>query len=47
DKKYEGAKLEEETQKLSWQFTLDPKKENKLKVGYEVRYPKEKVLYLD
>lgn len=47
EKKYDGAKLEEETQKLTWQFTLDPKKENKMKVGYEVRYPREKVLYLD
>lgn len=47
EKKYDGAKLDTETQKLTWQFTLETKKENKLQVGYEVKYPRDKVLYLD
>lgn len=47
DRKYDGAKLDDDTQKITWQFTVDPKKENKLNFKYEVKYPKEKVLQLD
>jgi uncharacterized protein (TIGR02231 family) len=47
DKKYEGAKLDDDTQRITWQFSVDPKKENKLGFKYEVKYPKEKVLQLD
>lgn len=47
EKSYDGARLENETQKLTWQFMLEPKKENKLKLGYEVKYPKDRTLYLD
>lgn len=47
DKKYEGAKLDDDTQRITWQFSVDPKKENKVGFKYEVKYPKEKVLQLD
>lgn len=47
DRKYEGAKLDDDTQKISWQISLDPKKESRLSFKYEVKYPKEKVLQLD
>lgn len=47
DKKYEGAKLDEDTQKLTWQLSVDPKKENKVGFKYEVKYPKDKTLQLD
>ena len=47
DKKYEGAKLDDDTQKLTWQMSVDPKKENKVGFKYEVKYPKDKVLQLD
>ena len=47
DRKYEGAKLDDDTQKLTWQFIVDPKKDNKVNFKYEVKYPKDKVLQLD
>ena len=47
DKKYEGAKLDDDTQKLTWQLTVEPKKENKIGFKYEVKYPKDKTLQLD
>lgn len=47
DRKYEGAKLDEDTQRITWQLTVDSKKENKIGFKYEVKYPKEKVLQLD
>ncbi len=47
DRKYEGGKLDDETQKISWQVSLDPKKESRLNFKYEVKYPKEKILHLD
>ena len=47
DKKYEGAKLDDDTQKLTWNLTVDAKKENKVNFKYEVKYPKDKVLQLD
>lgn len=47
DRKYDGAKLDDDTQKLTWQLTVDPKKENKLGFKYEVKYPRDKVLQLD
>lgn len=47
DKKYEGAKLDDDTQKITWQMTVDTKKENKVSFKYEVKYPKDKVLQLD
>lgn len=47
DRKYEGAKLDDDTQKITWQLTADPKKENKIGFGYTVKYPKDKTLQLD
>jgi hypothetical protein len=47
DRKYEGAKLDDDTQKLTWQMTVNTKKENKVNFKYEVKYPKDKVLQLD
>lgn len=47
DRKYEGAKLDDDTQKLTWQMQVDPKKEQKVNFRYEVKYPKDKILKLD
>lgn len=47
DRKYDGAKLDDDTQKLTWQLTIDPKKESKIGFRYEVKYPRDKVLQLD
>ena len=47
DRKYDGAKLDDDTQKLTWQLIVDPKKENKIGFKYEVKYPRDKVLQLD
>ncbi len=47
DRKYEGAKLDEDTQQITWQQTVDAKKETKLSFRYEVKYPKDKTLQLD
>ncbi len=47
DRKYDGAKLDDDTQQLTWQLTVDPKKENKIGFKYEVKYPRDKVLQLD
>jgi hypothetical protein len=47
EKKYDGAKLDDDTQKLTWQMTVDTKKENKVTFKYEVKYPKDKTLQLD
>ncbi len=47
DRKYDGAKLDDDSQKLTWQMMVDTKKENKLNFRYEVKYPKDKNLVLD
>jgi len=47
DKKYDGAKLNDDDQKLTWTLNMEPKKESKLNFRYEVKYPKEKRLNLD
>ncbi|MEQ1676558.1 MAG: DUF4139 domain-containing protein [Chitinophagaceae bacterium] len=47
DRKYEGAKLDDDTQKISWQLAVEPKKDNKVGFRYEVKYPKDKTLQLD
>jgi len=39
--------LDDDTKKISWTFSIDSKKENKLEMGYTVKYPKDKVLQLD
>jgi hypothetical protein len=47
ERKFEGAKLDDDTQRLTWQLTVEAKKENKLSFKYEVKYPKDKTLQLD
>lgn len=47
DRKYEGAKLDEDSQILTWQINIDARKENKIGFKYEVKYPKDKLLQLD
>lgn len=42
-----NGKLEDDTKKVSWNLTLDAKKENKVQLGYAIKYPKDKVLQLD
>ncbi len=47
ERKYEGAKLDDDTQRLTWQLTVEAKKEHKVGFKYEVKYPKDKTLQLD
>lgn len=47
DRKYDGAKLDDDTQKISWQMAVEPKKDTKVNFRYEVKYPKDKTLQLD
>ncbi|HLG41669.1 MAG TPA: DUF4139 domain-containing protein [Chitinophagaceae bacterium] len=44
---YESAKLDDDTKKITWSFSVDSKKENKLQMGYAIKYPKDKTLQLD
>ncbi|RYY57791.1 MAG: DUF4139 domain-containing protein, partial [Chitinophagaceae bacterium] len=47
DREYKGAKLEDDTQKISWTINVEPRKEEKREFSYEVKYPKDKSLQLD
>jgi uncharacterized protein (TIGR02231 family) len=47
DRKYEGAKLDEDSQTLTWQMKIEARKENKIGFKYEVKYPKDKLLQLE
>ena len=47
EKKYDGAKLNEDTQKLTWTLSVEPKKETKLYFKYEIKYPKDKMINID
>ncbi len=47
NKKYEGGKLDDDTQKITWQMSIESRKENKVAFRYDVKYPKDKVLQLD
>lgn len=47
DRKYDGAKLDDDTQKITWSLAVDSKKESKVSFKYEVKYPKDKLLVLD
>jgi uncharacterized protein (TIGR02231 family) len=47
NKQAPDAKVDDATQKISWQFTIDPKKEANTTIKYSVKYPKEKRLQLD
>jgi Domain of unknown function (DUF4139)/N-terminal domain of unknown function (DUF4140) len=44
---YENAKLDDDTKKITWSFSIESKKENKLQLGYAIKYPKDKTLQLD
>jgi hypothetical protein len=44
---YENGKLDDDTKKVNWNFSIDSKKENKLQMSYTVKYPKDKTLQLD
>jgi hypothetical protein len=44
---YKGGKLDDETNKVTWSIELESKKENKVQLGYAVKYPKDKTLLLD
>ena len=44
---YDTGKLDDDTKKVSWSFSIDSKKENKLQMSYSVKYPKDKILQLD
>lgn len=45
--KYPGATLDDDTKIVTWKFSLEPKKENKINFSYEVKYPREKTLILE
>ena len=45
--KYPGASLDDDTKILTWKFTLESKKENKINFSYEVKYPRDKTLVLE
>lgn len=44
---YDNGKLDDDTKKVTWSFAVDSKKENKLQMGYAVKYPKDKTLQLE
>jgi uncharacterized protein DUF4139/uncharacterized protein DUF4140 len=44
---HEGGKLDDDTKKITWNLTVDQKKETKLQLGYSVKYPRDKVLQLE
>ena len=45
--RHEGARMDEDTKKITWTLQLDSKKETKLNFKYEVKYPKDKTVVLD
>lgn len=47
DKEAKAAKIDSETQKIHWQFDIEPKKDVKASYSYSVKYPKDKRLQLD
>jgi len=42
-----SGKLDEETQQVTWQLQLEPRKDAAVRIGYAVKYPKNKVVRLD
>lgn len=42
-----SGKLDEETQQVTWQLQLEPRKDAAVRIGYSVKYPKNKVVRLD
>lgn len=47
DLKHEGGKLNDETNIVTWTYTIDAKQAKKMELKYSVKYPKEKKLQLD
>ena len=45
--KLSKGKLNEETGEIKWSFSLDPKSSKSLKLKYTVKYPKNRILYID
>jgi len=39
--------LDDDTKKITWNLTVDAKKDAKVQVGYSVKYPKDKILHLE
>jgi hypothetical protein len=44
---YPGAKLDESTQKVTWDMNISAKEEKKVQLQYAVKYPKDRVVNLD
>ncbi len=44
---YDNGKLDDDTKKVTWNLSVDSRKENKLQLAYAVKYPKDKVLQLE
>ena len=44
---YDGGRLNEETQVVTWEVNVAPKEEKKHRIKYTVKYPKDKYLQLD
>lgn len=42
-----SGKLDEETQQVTWQLKLEPRMDAAVRIGYSVKYPKNKVVKLD
>lgn len=42
-----SGKLDEETQQVTWQLQLEPRKDAAVRIGYSVKYPKNKIVRLD
>ncbi len=42
-----SGKLDEETQQVTWQLQLEPRKDASVRIGYSVKYPKNKVVRLE
>jgi hypothetical protein len=47
NKQARDGKIDEETQKVTWQYTVEAKKEIKVALKYSVKYPKDKRLQLE
>jgi hypothetical protein len=44
---YSGGALNKETGIITWRQKIEPSVEKKLRVSFEVKYPKDKVVYLE
>ena len=44
---HKDGKLNEDTGKVTWSITLNPKEESSKQISFKVKYPRDKVLLLD